>query len=322
VSYYLGIDGGGTKTTGELGDESRILATVVTGPSNVVRVGEQRARESLHEAVRQACAAAGIAPGDIACTCIGASGAGRPEIATVVRNTLAEILPNQIEVIGDLETSLDAAFDTGPGVIVIAGTGSSAYGRNSRGITTRAGGWGFAIGDEGSAHWIGREAVRAVLRASEETDAGPQTSVFRPFAAALCEAWGVSSLIDLARIANSVPPPDFAVLFPAVAGSKDELAVQIQLNAGKELARIAGIVCRHLFPANETGAVPVAMIGGVFRYSSGVRASFYNELRRLDPRVEVAAEVVEPVHGALRMARVSAKSLFDNSVVQRMKHDD
>jgi glucosamine kinase len=307
VPYYLGIDGGGSKTTCALGDGSRILATVVAGPSNVIRVGEQRARESLHDAVRRGCAAAGVAPAEIACTCLGASGAGRPEIAAVVRNALAEILPNQIEVIGDMETSLHAAFDTGPGVIVIAGTGSSAFGRNRQGMTTRAGGWGFAIGDEGSAHWIGREAVRTILRASEENNGEAQDFVHGPFVAALCAPWSVRSMNELARFANSVPPPDFAALFPAVASSHDELALQIQFHAGKELARIVGIVCRRLFPANETGAVPVAMIGGVFRHAPTVRETFYNELRRLDPRGEVTPEVVEPVHGALRMAREAAR---------------
>lgn len=304
MAFYLGIDGGGTKTTCALGDESRVLATVTAGPSNVFRVGEQRARESLHDAVRQACAAAGIEPAQIACTCIGASGAGRPEIAALVRNALAEILPNQIEVIGDLETSLDAAFDDGPGVIVIAGTGSSAYGRNRQGMTTRAGGWGFAIGDEGSAHWIGREAVRVTLRQHDEDPDNAQTA----FAAALCEVWAVSSLHELALTASSVPAPDFASLFPIVAGSTDEIALQIQTRAGKELARIAGLVIQRLFAANEGKAVPVAMIGGVFRHAATVRASFYNELRQLDRRVEINPQVVEPVDGALRIARRTART--------------
>jgi glucosamine kinase len=304
VHYYLGIDGGGTKTTCVLGDESHVLATVTVGPSNVFRVGEQRARESLHDAVRQACTAAGLAPAQIACTCIGASGAGRPEIASVVRNALAEILTNQIEVIGDMETSLDAAFDTGPGVIVIAGTGSSAYGRNRQGMTTRAGGWGFAIGDEGSAHWIGREAVRVTLRQHDEDPDNTHTA----FAGALCEVWGVSSLIELALTASSVPPPDFASLFPVVAASTDETAIQIQDRTGKELARIAAVVIHRLFAANEPDAVPVAMIGGVFRHAAPVRTSFYNELRRVDERVEINPQVVEPVDGALRMARRAART--------------
>ena len=119
--------------------------------------------------MRQACAAAGITPAQVSRTCVGGSGAARPELAAIVRHVLAEILSTPIDVVGDMQIALEAAFDTGPGVIVIAGTGSIAYGRDLQGTTVRAGGWGFAIGDEGSAHWIGRAAVSAVLRASDPT---------------------------------------------------------------------------------------------------------------------------------------------------------
>jgi N-acetylglucosamine kinase-like BadF-type ATPase len=302
VAYFLGIDGGGTKTTCAIGDDSRLLATATAGPSNIVRVGETLARESLHQAVRQVCAAGGITPAQVAYTCAGGSGAARPELAAIVRRFLVEILHGPVEVVGDMQIALEAAFDGGPGVIVIAGTGSIAYGRDRQGKTARAGGWGFAIGDEGSAHWIGREAVRAVLRAADQASEGRMTSL----AGDLSKAWGVTSLSDLARAANSIPPPDFAALFPPVIASKDDLATRVLTCAGSELARVAAVVMRRLFDASETGSVPVAMIGGVFRHAPLVRQVFYNELRELDPRAEVNTQVVEPVEGALRMARRAA----------------
>jgi glucosamine kinase len=319
MPYYLGIDGGGTKTTCAVGDATHLLATATAGPSNIVRVGESRARESLHQSVRQACAAAGITPAEIACTCVGGAGAGRPEFAELVRCILAEILPTPIEVVGDMQTALEAAFDTGAGVIVNAGTGSFAYGRSGEGATARAGGWGFAIGDEGSAHWIGRAAVNAVLRESDRHSPGAFDK--SAYVSALFKAWGVTSLIDLARAANSIPPPDFAQLFPAVVAANDPLAQQVLTSAGRELAKVAAVVIGRLFPSEEnvkqdenslkanstdvTAAttIPVAMTGGVFRHSARVREVFYNELRKLDPRVEINPEVVDPVEGALRMAR-------------------
>jgi glucosamine kinase len=303
VPYYLGIDGGGTKTTCAVGDESRLLATASAGPSNIVRVGEAQARESLQHSVRQACAAAGITPAQISCTCVGGSGAARPEIAEVVRRSLAEILSTPIDVVGDMQIALEAAFDTGAGVIVIAGTGSIAYGRDQQGTTVRAGGWGFAIGDEGSAHWIGRAAVSAILRAADLTGGTHETSLQSTLSAALRKAWGVTSLADLARAANSIPPPDFAALFPAVAASSDPLATQVLRNAGRELADVAAVVIRRLFTKDHAASVPVAMTGGVFRHAPLVRQVFYNELRTLDARAEVNPQVVEPVEGALRMAR-------------------
>jgi len=326
VPYYLGIDGGGTKTTCAVGDETRLIATATAGPSNVVRVGEVQASESLQQSVRQACAAAGIALAQVARTCVGGSGAARPELAEIVRRSLAEILSTPIDVVGDMQIALEAAFDTGPGVVVIAGTGSIAYGRDRQGRTVRAGGWGFAIGDEGSAHWIGRAAVSAVLRAAdrfpsdrfpsdlspsdlypaESRDGTPETRTHSSFAEALFKIWGVRSLADLARAGNSIPPPDFAALFPAVAASTDDLATQVLARAGKELASIAAVVILRLFAKDQSLSVPVAMTGGVFRHAPLVRQVFYNELRAMEPRAVVNPQVVEPVEGALRMARRAA----------------
>jgi hypothetical protein len=113
----------------------------------------------------------------------------------------------------------------------------------------------------------------------------------------------VTSLSDLARAANSIPPPDFAALFPAVAASSDELGTKVLSNAGQELAQSAAVVVRRLFTEDQNACVPVAMTGGVFRHATLVRQVFYNELRTLDPRVEVNPQVVEPVEGALRLAR-------------------
>lgn len=306
MAYYLGIDGGGTKTTCAIGDESRILGLVTAGPSNPVRVGEERARASLHECVRQACAGAGIVPAQLTQSCIGVSGAARPEMAGKIRNILAEVISTPIEVVGDMEIALEAAVETGVGVIVIAGTGSIGYGRNRQGTAARAGGWGFAIGDEGSAHWIGRNAVSAVLRAWDEAAPQSRASIESlPLVVSLRSAWKASSLSELARTANSVPPPDFAALFPAVAGDDGEIAAKILRRAGEELARLAAMVVAHLFALEQTD-VPVGMIGGVFRHSRLVREVFYNELGSRDPRARIQPEVVEPVEGALRRARRGA----------------
>ena len=300
MPYYLGIDGGGTKTACAVGDDNRLLTSVTAGPSNIVRVGEMQARESLHRVVRQACATAGIIPNQVSGTCVGGSGAARPELAAIVRTILAEILSSPIKVVGDMEIALEAAFEDGPGVMVIAGTGSIAYGRDDKGRTARVGGWGFEIGDEGSAHWIGRTAVSAVLRASDREMRGAAVSALGQ---ALCKAWGVSTLLDLARAANSVPSPDFAVLFRSVVACDDPLARAVLGTAGRELAEIAAVVVKRLFVEDGESLVRVAMTGSVFRHASLVREAFYNELKTLAPRAQVMPQVVDPVEGALRMAR-------------------
>ena len=308
MAFYLGIDGGGSKTTCALGDEVSQLATITTGPSNITRVGEVRARESLHQAVREACSVAKISPEQVKSACIGAAGAGREEVAGTVRKILAEMVPGEIEVIGDMEIALEAAFGNGPGVIVIAGTGSIAYGRDAQGRTARAGGWGFAISDEGSAHWIGRTAVSSLLRAIDQeigNKRGVQAAAdASPLFRELKTIWKLNSLGEILRNANG--SPDFALLLPAVLAADaagDAVAQRVLEAAGAELARLAGIVGLRLFASASLPKVPLALAGGVFRYGVRTREVFCNEVRKLDVRFEVSPEVVDPVFGALRIAR-------------------
>ncbi|HTC57853.1 MAG TPA: BadF/BadG/BcrA/BcrD ATPase family protein [Candidatus Sulfotelmatobacter sp.] len=326
MAYYLGIDGGGSKTTCAVGDESSLLATFTAGPSNITRVGEAGAREALQEAIFGACRAAKINPQQVRRACVGAAGAGRKDVASAVGKIVAEIIPGEIQVVGDMEIALTAAFGGGPGVIVIAGTGSIAYGRDAKGRTARSGGWGFAVSDEGSAYWIGRAAVSAVLRASDrvgddqteqnhaeqdqaEQDRAEQNRI-RPAGRLFRElktAWSVDSLEQLARAANA--NADFSVLFPAVlaaAGAGDVVAREVIAEASSELAQLAGLVLRRLFPGQRSAAlsaVPMAIAGGVFRHATMIRELFYNGVRAANPDVVLNLEVVDPVHGALRMAR-------------------
>lgn len=242
------------------------------------------------------------------------AGAANPQTAGSIRAMLAEVLAGEIVVAGDMEIAMEAAFGAHPGVIVIAGTGSIAYGRDARGRCARAGGWGFAISDEGSAHWIGREAVRRLLRAIDaalDDGHGPEqaagdSSLFQE----MKSVWNVGSLSEFARNANA--NSDFAALFRAVVAADlngDALAREVLDGAAEELARLARIVVRQLFEKETSfaGAVSLAMAGGVFRHSARVQKSFSDEARELDGRIglkiELRPEVVDPVMGALQMAR-------------------
>jgi glucosamine kinase len=312
VAIFLGIDGGGSKTSCLIGDESSVLGTGTAGPSNLVRAGEAQARESLAAAIRQACTVANLKPAEISRVCVGLAGAARPEISVVVRGIIAEIVSGEaragqiktsdIKVVGDNVIALEAAFGAGPGVIVIAGTGSIAYGRNRDGQTARAGGWGFAVSDEGSGHWIGRAAVAAALRAWDESQ-----DEKAPLLLSVMKSWGLENRESLVLAANATPAPDFAALFPAVlalADSGDRSAREVLAQAGSRLVELAGIVVRRLFP--ESGAVRAAMSGGVFGSSALVRQVFYNGLRSVHPDIALNPGVIEPVRGALEMARQGA----------------
>ena len=301
MAIFLGVDGGGSKTRCVIGDENSVLGAGAAAGSNVVRVGEALAREALSAAIRQACAAAHITPAQINRTCIGVAGGARPQIREVIQRVLAEIISGETEIAADMVIALEAAFGGEPGVIVIAGTGSIAYGANAEAQTARAGGWGFAISDEGSGHWIGRAAISAMMRAHDQEELTPEDS---PLLAGILKFWGLRTVEELVLAANASPPRDFAGLFPAVLAASDsgEVVAQEALRrAGAELAGLAGIVMARLFPDAPT--VPVAMSGGVFANSALLREAFHDTLRKESPEAAPRREVVEPVFGALARAR-------------------
>src|SRR5438477_6383141 len=118
MPHFLGIDGGGSKTTCLLGDERALLASASAGGSNPIRVGPERSRQALQAAVRQACAAAQVSPAEIVRTCVGLAGGARPQIEKQVRAVLAELVGGEIEIAGDMAIALEAAFRGAPGLIV------------------------------------------------------------------------------------------------------------------------------------------------------------------------------------------------------------
>ena len=311
MAYYLGIDGGGTKTRCVLADETTVLAKAMTGGSNIVRLGETQAREALHTGIRQVCATANVSPHQIRALCIGAAGAARPEIVAKIRSILAELIleisPTNIEVVGDTVIALEAAFGAGPGVIAIAGTGSIVYGRDADGRTARAGGWGFAISDEGSGYWIGRRAISAILSARDQ---GLETAL----TAMVLQAWKLTTIDELVQQSNSTPPPDFPRLFPIVLRAADEadfIARELLSDAGAKLAALAAIVVRRLARHDAPEAMlpeamlPIAMTGSVFRQSLVVRQVFYNTLQTSFPSIDMRQDLANPVEGALARARAT-----------------
>jgi glucosamine kinase len=296
VPVFVGIDGGGSKTTCLVGDEISVMGRASTGPSNPIRVGEEIARQNLHGSIRQACEAVGVRPAEVTRACVGIAGGGRPATASQVRKILDELIAST-EVVGDMQIALEAAFPGKAGLVVIAGSGSIAFGRNESGKTVRAGGWGFAVSDEGSGHWIGRSAVGAIMRAQDSQQSTVLTSK-------VLETTKLADLDQLVQLANATPPPDFAQLFSVVvsaANAGDQAAQMVLKQAASELVQLAQIAAARLWEGNQTFAL--ALSGGVFKHSSVVRKQFEKEIVALSPGAILAGIVEEPAMGALYLAR-------------------
>ncbi|HLJ86646.1 MAG TPA: BadF/BadG/BcrA/BcrD ATPase family protein [Candidatus Angelobacter sp.] len=312
MPFYLGIDAGGTKTDcvigsltsgNEVGRDAIDLAGEARGKSSKVsQVGETEARRTLEALILEACASSKIAPKEIRAACIGIAGASLPGVVVWAKEVIGKILfgceaaPAWILVKGDHEIAQRAAFGKGPGVIVAAGTGSIAYGRNAQGEAARVGGWGSAISDEGSAHWIGREAVAAAVRSY---DAGRRDGLV----STLEQRWNVHCPKEIVQLIHSTAPPDFAGLAALVTKLAEEgeaCALAITERAGSDLARLGITAAERL--RFDAEAAHFAVAGGVFRGSSAVRQSFRKSLLEIFPRAAIRLDVVRPALGAVSFA--------------------
>ena len=299
MGFYLGFDGGGTKTDCVLLDaKGAIIAEGHGGPANPLRSGFEGAFSSLHEAAAEAIAAAKIRPGDITCVCAGLAGAGRRRVVRRVMVFLAQEFPLALtQVVTDYEVALEAAAGPGPGVVLIAGTGSVSYGRNATGETARAGGYGPWIGDEGSAFEIGRRAVSAVAR-SRDADA-PVTLMTDMISDVLdCPDWD-----DLLLRIMKNPDEVFPKLFPVVAAaanSDDSAAKEILFASAIGLSNLAMIVIRRLGMKGQQ--FPLVKCGGVFGHSPVLDSLLDSVLISGALRAKLSRLELSPAVGAARMA--------------------
>jgi glucosamine kinase len=299
MAFYLGIDGGGTKTKFLVGDEQHVLAETSAPGSNILRSGEDAVSAALHTGIDTCCRDAGITPSEIRRVVAGVAGSANDRVRSSLQEILGHKISGEVEIVGDMVIAHHAALDGQPGVVVNAGTGSIAYGRNEKNETARAGGWGYAISDEGSGHWIGRAAVAEAMRS---------------FDAAKNEAF-VNQLVrnldferpeELARFANTNANPDFSRVFPpllALANAGDDTACEILTRAGEALADLAQTVITRIFA--PFSVVHVAAVGGVFRISDVVYRTFQNRVQVLHPSAVVSLSTADPALGALMMARQS-----------------
>jgi len=294
--WFLGVDGGQSSTTALIGDETgRVAGMGRGGPCNHVSSAEARTRfsKALGGAIGAALHAAGITEANFETACLGLSG-GPADKDALVR----DLVPAQkYSITSDAVIALMGATAGEPGVIAIAGTGSIAFGRNAAGRTARAGGWGYAFGDEGGAFDLVRQAVRAGLR--QEEGWGAATTLRE----ALLKATGAPDMNDLvhrfytpeyprARIAS------FAKLVDEAARNGDAIARDILHGGAQALATFVAAVRRQLFHRSEH--TRVSYIGGVFE-SAMLRERF-----TMLVELEVSCRLEPPAYGPAAGALIEA----------------
>jgi glucosamine kinase len=290
----IGADVGGTKTAVAVSRDGKIVGRA-DGPGAAVRPGRALASAStIIEVVRAALSEAGRLQGDV--LVVGAAGAGRQperdELRTALRN---ENLTSHVLVTTDIEIALSGAFADGPGIVVSAGTGSVAVGRDQQGNRHRIGGYGWQMGDEGSGYAVGRASLGAVSRARDGRS--PPTALSER----ILQATRSADFDALIRWAAGASPAEVAALAPhvvAVGAAGDPLAQGIADYAARELSQLA--IC--LLPKMQlTPPVRVAVTGGLLSPDQPLRRALLAKLRE-EPSFQPTEAPVDAVAGALMLA--------------------
>ena len=293
VDLVVGIDAGASKTRAFAVDRSGAVigrgagggANLLSSPDPAGSIGAALA-ESL----------AGERPVAVVLSC---AGGDRPADRERGRQILGQLVgPDaRIDVTGDAIAALYAGNPAGCGVVLISGTGSIAFGRNEEGEERRAGGWGYLIGDEGSAVWIGLEGLRAAAHHTDERGAATAITTH------LLRELGVASFMDTLALVYGKPHPAPAVLagvraVARAASENDAVAVSIVRRGAHALARAAAVVAAQL--GLEGG--PLYLAGGAFESLPSLERAVRGELLSTLPRASVELVREEPAMGAARLA--------------------
>lgn len=301
--HVIGIDAGGSKTVCLIGDDQGTIVSAARGPgANLQTLGELQVEKVVHEVMDQAIGQRDLVPAAI---CIGIAGVDRPDDHAIVRGIMRRIgFKARIRIVNDALIALEAGTPGQPGVVIISGTGSIAYGRNAAGEAARSGGWGYVLGDEGSGYWIGRAALRAVLRAADHR--GPATLLTE----LLLEHFDVSQPQALLHEVyhQSLKPAAIGAVASRVQqafAEGDETAAGILRGAATELEGAALSVARRLDLVND--AFSFILSGGIFRSVPWLGQELARRLPTTAPQSETRLLGREPAEGALTFALQEAR---------------
>jgi N-acetylmuramic acid 6-phosphate etherase len=297
----IGIDGGGSHTVALVAERKSgvILGRGISGPSNIQAVGAGKAIAALDEAVGRAFADAKRPRGKVAAAALGMAGVDHSQAAAIVKDWADRAqLADSVRIGNDAILLLAAGTPEGWGLAVIAGTGSIALARHADGRLDRSGGWGYLIGDEGSAYGLALAAVKAVAR--HHDGCSPETALTQRILSAmsLSEPLQIIEAVyrsgwERSRLATLAP------LVLAAAAEGDPVAQSIAETEAGSLAKTAAAAARKLDLPLER--LPLAMTGGTLS-DAEYRRWFLAALRSNGVNAAPVTIVDEPATGAVRMA--------------------
>jgi len=300
--HVLGIDAGGSKTVALLATaDGRIVAEGRAGGANLRTEGELTVEKTLHDVIDQVLLPHPAPP---AAVCLGIAGVDRADDAATIRGVMRRLgFRDRTLIVNDALIALVAGAGRATGLVVVAGTGSIAYGVNQSGHAARSGGWGPVLADEGSGYWIGRRALVSVMRQADGR--GPRTAltpmVLRQFGLEQPDEL-VQEIYEGAERRQLV-----ATLGPLVEQARaggDVVAAEILREAGAELAVAAAAVITRLEMRGDVFSTFLS--GGVFKSIPWLASDVAARLLEVAPRSSSSLLTAEPAAGAVTLAIAEA----------------
>jgi N-acetylmuramic acid 6-phosphate etherase len=300
----IGVDGGGTKTVAWICGDQRI-GLGEAGPSNPLAAGWTVAEWNIAKAVERAIASAAVDWERVAAICLAIAGTGQSAIAGRLRAWAERRWPGvAVSVVPDIEAVLAAGLGNGPGIALICGTGSIAVGRNERGETARAGGWGWLVGDEGSAFAIGQAAIKAIFQAA---DGRREPTGLAPL---LLEGWKLPEIAALRRAMSEAADPRIWLAecggMVLRAGGDDPDRRALVQKAAIDLAELVASVGRRLDLDSACGELRLAVAGTAMVKSNELRNGLVTVMESQWPGKVRVVIVSDAVEGAVRIANLLA----------------
>ena len=301
MKHYIGIDGGGSKTIFAIaGEDGNVLGTVQYGSAFYKQIGENGVIDLLRNGVKDVCRFAECEKTEIACVCFGMPAWGEsPVNDKIIEERILNTFPEwNIHIVNDCEVGWAGSLLAEPGINIVAGTGSIAFGKNEDGETARCGGWSEWFSDEGSGYWLGMRCVRLFSRQSDGRDKkGPLYNLVR-------ETLGLSNDMDIVDLFEHeyLPKRDRVaslqkILFQA-AKEGDACAIQAYADAAKELFDIVYAVKEKIFAGKDC---TVSCSGGIFKTGDVIRKPFVKLLS--EEGMELTESKAEPYVGAVLLAK-------------------
>lgn len=296
MMYYIGVDGGGTKTLFSLYDENgNFIKSHTEGSSHYAQVGYDGLEQVIAAGVN---ALTKDLEGDVKIG-LGLAGYGRE---TQVRNNMEKViqkaLPNHSWILkNDAQVALMGALDGQDGILVIAGTGSIAISRFD-GQEDRCGGWGYAIGDEGSAYWM---AKKVLLEFSKQSDGRKEKTVLYDL---LKEETGIQEDADIiTHVIKTLENKrekiaSLAIVCAKGASMNDEACLSIYQEAASEISQLINVLGRK----SNQEKILVSYTGGVWKGKKYMQSTF-------DQMLDEHIQIIDPLHGPDYGAYLYAKTL-------------